>query len=75
MTINPVQFDKFHLPLKKVLARLGYANGKTVLDDKINDTLQQEIETAKKLLAPKQVEAFGAVVMMILIIQTARVFP
>jgi hypothetical protein len=61
MTINPVQFDKFHLPVRKVLTRLGYADGKTILDDKINDILQQEIETAKKLLAPKQVEAFGTV--------------
>jgi hypothetical protein len=60
MTINPVQFDKFALPLNKVLARLGYAGGKTKLDSKINDILREEIETAQKLLSPKQVEAFGA---------------
>ena len=59
MISNPVQFGKFSLPLDKVLARLGYASGKTKLDSKINDILNEEIETAQKLFSPKQVEAFG----------------
>ena len=60
MTINPVQFPKFSLPLNKVLARLGYAAGKTKLDAKIKDILDEELEAAGRLFTPRQVLASSA---------------
>jgi len=57
MVINQVQFKKFEIPQAKVLARLGFANGKTKIDHKIKEIFDEELATAKKLLSPKQVVA------------------
>lgn len=61
MTINPVQFSRFDLPLNKVLSRLGYASGKTNMDAKTQEIIGEEIEAAKKLFSPKQVIASDAI--------------
>ena len=61
MPINPTQFSKLQIPLNKVLVRLGYATGKTNIDSNINDILKEEIETAGKLLAPRQVQSFSKI--------------
>lgn len=61
MTINPSQFPKIELPAGKVLARLGYASGKTKIDSKIKEILDEEIAVAGKLIAPRQVQAFSKI--------------
>ena len=61
MTINPVQFSKFELSLNKVLSRLGYASGKTNIDAKTQEIIDEEIDTAKRLFSPKQVIASDAI--------------
>ena len=43
-----------------MLARLGFANGKTVIDQKTTVALEQEISIAKKIIVPKQAIAFSA---------------
>ncbi|MHB9155008.1 MAG: vitamin B12 dependent-methionine synthase activation domain-containing protein [Endomicrobiales bacterium] len=53
--INPAQFSRIDIPWDKVLARLGFARGKTRLDRKTETLLREEIETAGKLIVPKQV--------------------
>ena len=61
MAINPVQFSKFELTYSKVLVRLGFASGKTNIDSKIKDILDEEIDAATKLFAPKQVTASSVI--------------
>lgn len=54
-TINDLK-----IPYNKVLARLGFASGKTVIDPKTTAALEQEILIAKKIIVPKQAIAFSA---------------
>jgi Vitamin B12 dependent methionine synthase, activation domain len=46
---------------QKVLARLGYAKGKTVVDAKTGRLLEEEMRAALPLINPKQVTAFSSV--------------
>lgn len=55
MAINPVQFPRFEIPLHKVLARLGYASGKTQLDAATESLISEEITAAQRLIVPRQV--------------------
>lgn len=57
MAINPVQFPRFEIPLHLVMARLGYAHGKTQLDAATETMIAEEIAAAQKLIMPRQVIA------------------
>lgn len=46
----------------KVLARLGYAKGKTVADAKTGSIITEELDAARKLIVPKHVTAFSGIV-------------
>ena len=48
---------KFEIPYEKVLSRLGYLSGKTKLDKTLEDSLNEQIELAKKLVFFKYVLA------------------
>ena len=63
MAINPVQFSRVDIPFEKVLARLGYARGKTRLDKKTEDEIREGIAVAEKLIAAKQAVASAPVVL------------
>jgi hypothetical protein len=63
MVLNPSQFPKLTVPYDKVLARLGYARGRTALDRKTEEIIKEEIELSAKLLGPKQVIASSKVVL------------
>ncbi|MBN1824556.1 MAG: hypothetical protein JW803_09590 [Endomicrobiales bacterium] len=61
MNINPVQFANLEIPRKKVLLRLGFSAASTRPDEKTDELIAESIETAKKLIVPRQVVAFSAV--------------
>jgi hypothetical protein len=46
---------------QKVLARLGYAKGKTVVDDKTRRMIEAETQTALRLINPKHVIAYSSI--------------
>jgi len=53
--------NSLKIPYNKVLSRLGFANGKTVIDPKTTAALEQEISVANKIIVPKQAIAFSAI--------------
>ncbi|MCB4791222.1 MAG: hypothetical protein LHV68_04975 [Elusimicrobia bacterium] len=55
MNINPNQFESFEIPYNKVLARIGFAHGKTKLDNNAKQSINEALELAIKLITPKQV--------------------
>lgn len=61
MNINPNQFDRIRVPYDKVLVRLGFAQGKTQMDDKTREMIAEESALALKLITPKQVIASSKV--------------
>jgi hypothetical protein len=52
--INPIQNIPINISYNKVLARLGYAKGKTRADENIIRIIKDEIEKSKVLIMPKQ---------------------
>ncbi|MFH1369003.1 MAG: vitamin B12 dependent-methionine synthase activation domain-containing protein [Elusimicrobiota bacterium] len=61
MTINLAHFGKIDINPDKVLARLGYTKGRTVVNPATENLLEDEIRTAKKLLTPKYVMAYAEI--------------
>jgi hypothetical protein len=61
MAINPPQFDRPEIPFAKVLARLGYAQGKTALDPKTAALIDEELGVAQKLITGRQTVAFSKI--------------
>ena len=61
MILHPSQFPKIEIPLDKVLARLGYARGKTRVDAATQEAIDREIQAAARLIASKQVIASSPV--------------
>ena len=57
MATNFSNLPKFEIPYDKVLSRLGYLSGKTKLDPKLEDSLKEQIEFAKKLVVVRYVLA------------------
>ena len=53
--------NSLKIPYNKVLSRLGFAIGKTVIDPKTTAILEQEISIANKIIVPKQAIAFSAI--------------
>lgn len=52
---------KIQIDRAKVLARLGHAAGKTVIDAKTEALIAEETSVAEKLISPRQVSASSAV--------------
>jgi hypothetical protein len=61
MTVQPPQFSRPDLPFDKILARLGYARGKTKIDVQTEAMIQEEIEAGKRLIVPRQAVASAPV--------------
>jgi hypothetical protein len=61
MLINSEQFPKIELPYDKILARLGYAAGKTSMDIKTQDLIHECVDLSKKLITPRQAVACSEV--------------
>ncbi len=61
MTIVPVQFPPFDIPADKVMARLGYAQGKTQMDPAMKDTFVRVLAEAKQLVQGRQVQASSTI--------------
>jgi|AGTN01.2.fsa_nt_gi Methionine synthase I, cobalamin-binding domain len=61
MARHPQQFPRIDIPYARVLARLGYAQGKTQLDKATETLIREAVETAGKLVSAKQVVAASAV--------------
>lgn len=61
MVSYPQQFSRIEIPYAKVLARLGYAQGKTRLDTAAETLVREAIGTAEKLISAKQVIASSVV--------------
>ena len=57
MSINISRSSKFEIPYEKVLSRLGYLRGKTALDPKLENSIKEQLELAKKLVDIKYVLA------------------
>lgn len=53
----PPQFPPFDIPADKVMARLGYVQGKTKMDPALQDLLAQELTEAKQLIQARQVQS------------------
>ena len=51
------QFSKIEVPYQKVLARLGFAHGKTALDTRSEESIREAIALSKKLIVPQRVIA------------------
>ena len=54
MVVNPPQFSRIDVPYDKILARLGYAQGKTQIDAKTQEMINGEIENSRILINAKQ---------------------
>lgn len=63
MVIQPEQFGQLEIPYDKVLSRLGFARGKTQIDEKTSRLISEEITVSKKLLAPRQVVSSAKVIL------------
>ncbi|MBN1621125.1 MAG: hypothetical protein JW871_00860 [Endomicrobiales bacterium] len=63
MKINMPQFANIEIPLNKILVRLGYASGKTKIDSKTEDIINEEIGISRKLILPQQVIASSEIVL------------
>ena len=61
MTTIPSQFPPFDIPADKVLARLGYAQGKTQMDPALQDLLVRELAEAKQLIQARQVQSSSTI--------------
>ena len=61
MVNNLSDLGTIRIDPQKVLARLGYAMGKTVVDAKTGRLLEEETQTALRLINPKHVIAFSAI--------------
>ena len=57
MNASAPQFGNINISRDKVLSRLGYAEGKTIIDAKTGRLVEGEILNAQKLIVPKQVIA------------------
>ena len=61
MVVNPPQFSRIEVPYDKILARLGYAHGKTKIDAKTQEMINGEIENSKMLINARQTVARSGV--------------
>ncbi len=55
MNTNISHFSQLEIPFQKILFRLGFLNGKTKLDKKLEDLIKEEVKLAQKLINPKQI--------------------
>jgi 2,3-bisphosphoglycerate-independent phosphoglycerate mutase len=61
MANNLSDLGKIDIDPQKVLVRLGYAKGKTVVDAKTGRMIEEETQTALRLINPRHVIAFSAI--------------
>ena len=61
MANNLSDLGKINIDAQKVLARLGYAKGKTIIDAKMARMIEAETQTALQLINPKHVIAFSSI--------------
>ena len=59
--MNLSHIGKLDINPDKVLVRLGYARGRTVVNPKTENLLEDEIRTASKLISAKHVIAFSGI--------------
>jgi hypothetical protein len=59
--MQPPQFSRLDVPFDKILARLGYAQGKTRIDASTETLINEEIEASKRLIVGRQAVALSPV--------------